>query len=107
MGFRVNSLFNISVEFPDDFDCALEFPHFICKHCDLQMHNFSTFIKRAQMIDTELRNPQILSKTEVMDRIEANLTQNILFQDKLPKEKVPRNRVSNEEANEVSILDGL
>ena len=97
---KIKSLLHLMLDFPENFNCALEFPHFICELCDRQINDFSLFIERAQLIDSELRLGEKLSKRKTLDEIDAAVRLNCLFQ----KKSLNQNDVlicsTNEEINE-------
>jgi hypothetical protein len=74
---KIKSFLHIKVDFPSNFNCVLPFPHFVCGSCDDQMHIFSQFIERAQVIDTELRFYDF-SKDKRLSEIETSLEENYL-----------------------------
>ena len=74
---KIKSFLHIKVDFPDNFNCVLPFPHFACGSCNDQMHIFSQFIERAQVIDTELRFYDF-SKDKRLSEIETSLKENYL-----------------------------
>ena len=73
---RIDALFDICVDFPTGFDCALNFPHVICNSCNRQMYDMFIFVERAKIIDTKLRKVDIKSKQKELDEIEASLKEN-------------------------------